>query len=392
MKNLFFATLFIFTLFGMFSCSDDDTIPSGTVQIEVAYPEIYSQAYSRKDIEVELISQTNTENVRSLMTDANGLVVFEDVTPGFYNLSISFNLNSEQAEELTGHAQELVMNASENGLNVLSDQTLDKEVVLTTQPLGNLVIKQTFFIGSEERYYDDEFIEIYNNSDHVIYADGLMIGSYHPKNVDMFNNDTENAYVGCIWQLPGSGEEYPIEPGESIIIAEDARDHTVENQNSIDLSNADFEAYVEGYDDLDNALVPNMQLLRSTFVGSSSTLAGLYAELQAKLALCIFRHDDFDKLKVMTAEEAQTTGSFQFTQIPVEYIIDGYIVSDSYWDPKLPAKVDAGMIDNSEKLKGHSFIRKVATVINNRKILQDSDNSSNDFVIVDGPVPGGWNE
>ncbi|TKG92994.1 DUF4876 domain-containing protein [Puteibacter caeruleilacunae] len=392
MKSLFYSALCCLFLLGMYSCSDDDTIAGGIVKIEVEYPDTYSQSYDRSNIEVKLISETNTGNERTLATDVNGLVTFEDVTPGTYNVSIALNLNVDKAEELTGHAEDLVMNATENGLNVVSEQTLEKVVILAAQPLGDLVIKQTYFNETSDRYFDDEFVEIYNNSDHVIYADGLMIGSYHPKNVDMFDNDTENAYFGCIWQLPGSGEEYPIQPGESIIIAEDARDHTVENQNSFDLSGADFETYVDGYDDLDNGLVPDVKLLRNTFVGNSSYLSGMYSELQAKLALCIFRCDDFSSLTVMTAEEAQVKGSYQFTKVPIENIIDGYIVSDSYWAPKLPAKVDAGMMDNSEKLEGHSFIRKVATVINDRKILQDSDNSSNDFVIVNGPVPGNWNE
>jgi hypothetical protein len=40
-----------------------------------------------------------------------------------------------------------------------------------------------------------------------------------------FQGDTEHVYLNSVWRFPGSGEEHPVEPGGSLIIAQDGTNH-----------------------------------------------------------------------------------------------------------------------------------------------------------------------
>lgn len=51
--------------------------------------------------------------------------------------------------------------------------------------------------------------------------------------------------VDFIFVIPGSGQDHPVQPGESLLLALDASNHTEANPNSFDLSVADFEFYDE---------------------------------------------------------------------------------------------------------------------------------------------------
>ncbi|MDN8875534.1 DUF4876 domain-containing protein, partial [Staphylococcus aureus] len=63
--------------------------------------------------------------------------------------------------------------------------------------------------------------------------------------------------AGAIIKIPGMGNTYPVQPGESIIIAEDAINHKEFNPLSIDLTKANFQIF-KGGDDIDSPQVPKM--------------------------------------------------------------------------------------------------------------------------------------
>ena len=89
-----------------------------------------------------------------------------------------------------------------------------------------------------------------------MYADGLAIVQ------SQFQTNAKNDYkpnvmlqgmtVEDIFVIPGTGKQYPIKPGEEIVIAFNARNHKEFNANSIDLSKANFQFYssmfIEGVD------------------------------------------------------------------------------------------------------------------------------------------------
>lgn len=133
-----------------------------------------------------------------------------------------------------------------------------------------LLISEIFYAHTTDPeghiYVDDTYMKIANNSDTVIYADGLAFVE------TFFTSDDKHDYqpdimsqamtINTIYVIPGSGKEHPIQPGKEITIALTAEDHTKHNPNSIDLSKADFEicdqSSVQSGGDKDMPNVPNM--------------------------------------------------------------------------------------------------------------------------------------
>lgn len=141
------------------------------------------------------------------------------------------------------------------------------------------VISEIFFTGTITpdgfMYTDDQYVKIGNNSDTTMYADGLaFIESF-------FTSDDKHDYqpnimseamtISAIYVVPGTGRDVPVHPGEELVIALTAIDHSGINPNSFDLSKANFEIYdksstLDG--DRDNLKVPNLTNWYGNFNGT----------------------------------------------------------------------------------------------------------------------------
>ena len=102
----------------------------------------------------------------------------------------------------------------------------------------------------------------------MLYADGLVFmeskfttTSKYDYTPDIMN---EAIAVQAVVVVPGNGNDVPVEPGESLILCDNAINHKEANINSIDLSNADFEWYTESTSssnpDIDNPAIPNLDM------------------------------------------------------------------------------------------------------------------------------------
>ena len=123
--------------------------------------------------------------------------------------------------------------------------------------LDHLIIKEVFYVGHywyrdvrawgmknmNQMYNDDQYITIFNPTDEVKYLDGLAlcVNAIDPSKAIQFapKDDFVNRYYGAsgISYFPGKGNDYPVKPGQTIIIAKYAIDHK-----------ASFEAELEGED------------------------------------------------------------------------------------------------------------------------------------------------
>ncbi|MGH7541893.1 MAG: hypothetical protein ACRELC_12920, partial [Gemmatimonadota bacterium] len=101
-------------------------------------------------------------------------------------------------------------------------------------------------------YLDGMYVEVYNNSDEVIFLDGLVFSTTYRLGFQDYDHmpcsasqavrsDSTGLYVGSALQFPGSGAEYPIFPGEAKVMAHSAIDHTPVHPELLNLENADFE-------------------------------------------------------------------------------------------------------------------------------------------------------
>ena len=77
----------------------------------------------------------------------------------------------------------------------------------------------------------ESYFEIVNNSDEVQYLDNLILtaptGNQQTANAWQANG-YEDLYAcgqGSVVAFPGNGHDYPLQPGESVLIANDATNH-----------------------------------------------------------------------------------------------------------------------------------------------------------------------
>lgn len=250
---------------------------------------------------------------------------------------------------------------------------IDMEMVAGTSPL---VISEIYACGPPGAglYYHDKYVEVFNQSDSVLYLDGIIIAVvyvYSPTWTH-YRDDPEYVHSRNIWYFPGSGTEYPIQPGQFILCAADAIDHRVNAPNSVDLSHADFEFYKDDAPDIDNPAVPNMiKYFQSS--GNDWLIGGETGSLVlAKMPI--------DSIKPFDD---------QFL-IPYTAIIDGveYLKDPTRLDRKILNEIiDAGATGGIQFYTGKSMERKLISDFG-RKILKDENNSSVDFEIIPAPSPG----
>ena len=118
-------------------------------------------------------------------------------------------------------------------------------------------------------YYYSKYIELANNSPAPLYLDGMLIftayawwydagvaGHHRCEDTATMRNDSLGVWSEVIWQIPGSGSEHPLGPGEAAVLAVSAADHTAIHPTLLDLSGARFEFGVSGV--ADNPAAPDL--------------------------------------------------------------------------------------------------------------------------------------
>ncbi len=372
------------------SCkTEEDPLYKATVT--VSYPDNYNSTLAEGAW--VYATETGSGRVDSAQTDASGLAEVVNLPAGIYNVSASKIMTEDEAEAETGVAGIIILSAVENNVSIL----VDSEVSLTLSgaSVGGLVFKEVYYTGSktaeDKSYFSDQYYEIYNNSTDVIYADGLCIGvvdgwSYKPSISSWLAEYPTKQAIQSFWYVPGAGEEHAINPGESIIIAQDGINHQSDelgNPNSpVNLGDADFEVYVERDDnkDLDAPDVPNMEFGYATFMGFD-WLTSVFG-----CGYVLFNIDgDIDSyVEANKALKPGSTSTKEYILISNDMIVDAF---QSYSDdseigmPKLHSVNDAGFtFDPNGTYTGKCVRRKVKAEINGRKVYQDTNNSTNDFL------------
>jgi len=310
-------------------------------------------------------------------------------------------------------------------------------ITLKTSRIGDLVIKQVYYTGSDTKegaLFRDQFFEIYNNSNEVIYADGLYYAQVYGNSSTTVkdytlangqydwslsseqtesNANSDYVYADHVYQIPGAGNQYPINPGESIVVAGTAINHkeplTVGTKTysvndpslTIDLSGADFEVnYIDYFtaigaspygSDYDNPAVPNVN------IAYRANEKDLILDPLGRDAYVIFKSDDFTSYNQIVSPKTTTatSSSRRYVQIPNSVIIDGVAINKE--DPtkvvasRMDSSIDGGYATvASGSYSSTSIIRKIVQEFGGRKVLQDTNNSTNDFETSNLPVPGGW--
>ncbi len=407
-KNLFFTklrtTLLLLTVVVFVGCQKDDVVKLSSITVTVSMATDYS-SISLDNIIVK-ITNTQDNSKDSLLTNASGMVVFENLAPGTYNVSASKPLDANQVFNATGYNVELTLNGNSDGVSPLPGQNSLVSLVMDGRPAGSLLIKQ-FFYGAGKvpqlplLLLKDQFIEIYNNSDEIIYADGLYIAALCPRPAGAANEvvsplvKDEFLYSEQVIRIPGNGTTYPIQPGTSFVVAANGIDFTEGGKyptGTVDNSKAHFEvnepAWLQerGFVSVpilsppDNPDVTDVEIIY--FWASSGVFFNFNAD---GASVAIFRSETTPTETVIDP----TVPNYPFLKIPVESVIDAadfLAREESAPFKRLPSFLDASFnfIPGGSRSTGKSMVRKVAKTVNGRDILMDTNNSANDFEY--GPV------
>ena len=432
MKNKCIALL---GLFSILACNSDDDQINLTQTISYTVQANYSENFdslAAKGATITLQS-TNTSEVYQMLTDANGQAVFGAVIPGTYDINATVTFSAEEFNQTFGYfpeSEEVIFNAS-LGQTTVSLENNQTQLVLNTARMGDLVIKQIYYGGSHTQQgasFRDQFIEIYNNSNEVIYADGLYFAFAYgvlntttteyvqpngqfdwSQSIGMtigHSANTNYLYADYVYQIPGNGNQYPIEPGESIVIAQSALNHKsplVDNSGeeisvlnpdlTIDLSDADFEAnFIEfraqqGLEpfrtDIENPNVPNVNISFVGRPGAYHPITDMLLDNLGRDSYVIFRADhlEFNTYALPNVREV-TESTKMYMQIPADIVIDGVETqhASNNIPKRLPETLDISSTRISAPYTSKSVIRKTKTTVDGRRILQDTNNSSEDFV------------
>jgi hypothetical protein len=379
MKRVMFLTLCCVVAF--FACDEKDPVSPVALSVEIVLPEGISAPES---YDVKIVNfNDNTELPRTAGSDGKLTV---DVLPGIYTITVS-------AEVLHQNSL-LLLTGTLTNINIIAAGT--QTVTLQASAPGTLIMKELYYCGSKTEtggnYFRDQFYELYNNGESVIYLDGLCFGTIF-SNLASTNqptwdiaNQEKYIFYQWIWQLPGAGTDYPLQPGESIIIAQWATNHKVEalNPNSpVNLASAEFEGFCPNATIQSDEQAINMELVfRTTSMASMpqwlSSINGC--------AYAMFFPDENTDLETLTTQVGSSTQSLA---VPISIVADAVelVLNETQVQLKrVPTVLDAGATFVGESYVSKSVSRKVKETKDGRNIYKDTNNSTEDFEVNDTPV------
>ncbi|MDE6086230.1 MAG: DUF4876 domain-containing protein [Muribaculaceae bacterium] len=372
------------------SCSSDDTVPTFKVGVEEVLPQGYTiQSVSATFTEVNTGAVTTTTNLNELNLPA-----------GTYNIEATAKVTEQNAVEKTMRAVAQNVVITEKNSSIKLDWFFfnpDNSLVISEIYLGSLNAKGTGLIY-------DSYIKIYNNTDETIYADGLAICESNLNNSTDYLNlsitPAEKFIAGTVYVIPGNGTDYPIEPGKSIKIADQAINWTEQVAKAQNHTDADFEWYdvvtIGTVRDTDNPAVPNLD----KWYSYSATIWILSQQANRSYALVRFPAGvnmekylsdytcSYTYTNAATSKEVTNNNKYY---IPLDWIIDGVNLCPTNKSKFncLPANIDmsykaiADDYDKAYENAYKTFVRRQSgTSAAGNIILQDTDDSAKDFDIV----------
>ena len=368
---------------------DDDRSFTITVQLEdtmLARTLGWSQGVP--DAEVYLMRVGEEFDPIVIVTDSTGTAVLESVLPGQYRMAAYRVLGEEETGPTGGRVR------------AFGDGRILEVEVASVISLKLLVDRRSSLVFSEVQlaasyggtnnpgYQWFQYFELYNNGDSTIHLDGMLWGwTWHINRAltpapcaatEPFRNDPLGLWAYYIHRFPGSGNDYPLTPGQTVVVALDAVDHSVVHPDLPDLSTADFE--LEGTADADNPDVPNLPEVGTKEWpyghGVEPRAHPMFLALPLDLSTLVHQTDPFD--------------ARDWVRIPTEAVLD--VVSIAHMSPDydvliaapcaLPVPASMDRLPRAQLTWGDATLavqRKVLQAIDGRLVLQDVNTSFVDF-------------
>ena len=276
-----------------------------------------------------------------------------------------------------------------------------------------------------KRFYtrvdNDQYITIYNPSKQTLYLDSLAIvtNQIDPRVIFEFapGDNFVNSYYGVnsIMCFPGKGHDYPVKPGQTIVIANHAIDHAKDYEKYLDdngenlkeyegidqfldLSKADFE-WSPSTDKNNNPNVPDLMPITSG--RAMSTISEAVGLALVRLPWSPATFAQYEKRNAEADKKAKVKNPVHYinvtntdfadfiaVEIPFNNVIDCMTICPRKRFLMKPSKLDKGFLgvteenfssynnENLLKVMGLSLQRKF-----DGKGFVDTDNTTTDFEV-----------
>ncbi len=323
--------------------------------------------------------------------------VLENLVPGLYSINIAGKAYDEDGDEyiLSGSLANYPIDKP-----AVEGQPVNVQVEMQGSVKGSLVFSEIYFCGSKPvnafSYFRDQFYEIANNTNEVQYLDGLHFGHTDAIAFDKTrpiwpdSDAGKYLYIDRVWKFPGNGTDYPLQPGESAVIAQFAANHKLEIYNPtspVDCSTAEFEFNMNNVNYPDQ---PAFDMVHVYYDGGAAMTGIQYLTSVFGTGYVIFRipeGDNWNPVLDMSLQVKNAADSWSdiFAKVPIDYVVDVVegIRNESYVDAKnIPAILDAGFVSIGDTYRGLGVTRKLDTEIpatNGAILYQDTNNSTEDF-------------
>lgn len=369
------------------ACNKDDEIKSYNLQVALA-PSAELMGAQITDARLYIAGTNGTDTIA--VSDINTPILLTKVQ-GSYTATFSARLADEAQAVISGNA----------AIELYADQTVSINLVKALR--SSLIFKTIYCTGGAQYYVLDSYVEIVNNSDEVQYLDNLILfkGQGNLKAQSPWQEAFPEEYAcgqGAVLAFPGNGHDYPVQPGQVVVVADQAQNHkqaydpTAEDAEELsaqyakspDLSGADWEKYY-GNGDTDNEQVPNLktifqnnQYMKMWAFGVSGA-AFILAKLPDGVA-----PEDYASDESHYSTTPGTESTMQYMLISNKYVLDAVdaygqgVEPEENWPYFLP-KDDVKGIPVSSMYEGKSIRRKVERIDNGRVYYKDTNNSSQDW-------------
>ncbi len=301
------------------------------------------------------------------VSDMEGMAGFSELPAGKYSIfARKETVAGAQKKVFTGYID----------IEITGTEEIGDTLYVSAVTINALMINEIMYNGSDASkfYFYDQFVEIYNSSVDTLYLDGcILTRNYGNAFIEPGIEDIDFVRALYAFQFPGTpvtGTEYPIYPGQYVVIAADAIDHSVWADNAVDLSGADWEFFNPLGNDYDVPGIPNLVSIHPT--NRNDFMISL---VHNGVVLTTGEEYSFE-------EYSQSSGTVSIRiNLPLYTVIDGVEYSTNPEKRKeLTLRVDAGFAGIGNPKYGGISVERW-------EIGFDTNNSTFDFVNII-PTPG----
>lgn len=373
MKTRAIITFLVILLVMAFSCGrEKPTVPDGANNVRLYAVDTSGVSGGWEALEgatIRVSSPTHQFNYE-YETGPGGFAILENLAAGTYMLQAEL-INMDESYTILGQKE----------ISVLYEPSMSDTVFMNYQQSSPLTMNEVYYCGcnASRFYYYDQFIELYNSSADTLWLDGYII-CRTAQSDDVINaiglETVDYALAYYVFAFPGESgvtRTVPMAPGEFLVIAGDAVDHSVYGGGlCVDMRNADWEFFNPLGSDYDTPGVPNLLPLTQYEQDFQLNVGhtGIFIATGEVLEFVLHYDANMDAMK-------------EYVHVPLNTVVDGieYSSNTTVTTRYLTLRVDAG-------LAGNGMAKWSATSAQRRFPGLDSNNSSFDFENTAPPSPG----